>query len=76
MQRARQPLQHTGESQSCPEGGSQQDIDEHHHIEATFPLFPRLVQAQLLTDGLSWVNLLKDVQAHLLTHLVIQCHLP
>ncbi len=47
-------------------------MDEHEHVEHTFSLFPRVVLAQLLTHELSGVDLFKDFQADLLTHLVIE----
>ena len=47
-------------------------MDDREHVESTFTLFPRLVQAQLFADDLSGVDLFKDFQADLLTHLVIE----
>ena len=72
MQGTGQSLEDAGEGQSRPEGGGHQDVDHHEHVERAFALFPGLMLAQLLTDDLARVNRLKDVQAHLLAHLVIQ----
>ncbi len=76
MQRACQLLEHTRKGEPRPQRRRQQHIDQHDHIEAAFPLFPGMMHAELLTDDLSGVDLVKDIQAHLLTHLVIQFYLP
>jgi len=47
-------------------------VNEHEHVESTFSLFPRLVLAQLLAHDLGGIDLSKDFQADLLTHLVIE----
>src|SRR5439155_23344579 len=54
------------------QGQRDDQVDHQLHVEFLLALFPSLLVAEYLADGVCWDDRFQQVQPHLLTHLVVE----